>query len=119
MIATVGIGNNSYEPLVRIKILLKQITVIDATAQGSYQASSSEVTKTYTDTDNNIKIKVRFTAVYGNPATNYAYISINNGSEQKFNVGTFYLEMSTSTKNFAGYIIKVDNKYSTSLTEIL
>ena len=62
MIATVGIGNNNYEPLVRIKILLKQITVIDATAQGSYQASSSEVTKTYTDTDNNIKIK--YTAVF-------------------------------------------------------
>ena len=118
MIATVGIGNNNYEPVVRIKILLKQVTAIDATAQGSYQTSSSEVTKTYTDTDNNIKIKVRFTALFGNNVAEYAYISINDGSEQKFNVGTFSYGMSPSTKNFAGYIIKVDNKYSTSLTEI-
>ena len=117
MISTLA-GASKYAPLVRIRILLKQITVIDATAQGSYQASSSEVTKTYTDTDNNIKIKVRFTAVYGNPVTNYVYISINDGSEQKFNIGNWGIDMASITKNFAGYIIKVDNKYTTSLTEI-
>lgn len=118
MIATVSCGNTTYTPVVRIRILLKQVTVIDATATGSYQTSSSEVIKTYTDTDNNIKIKVRFTAVSGNTVPNYAYISINDGSEQKFNVGIFSYEMSPITKNFAGYIIKVDNKYSTSLAEI-
>ena len=78
MISTASIAN-AYTPNVQIKIILKQKSVIDATATGSYQTSSSEVTKTYTDTDNNIKIKVRFTAIYGNIATNYVYISINDG----------------------------------------
>ena len=117
MISTASIAN-AYTPEVRIKIILKQKSVIDATATGSYQTSSSEVTKTYTDTDNNIKIKVRFTAIYGSIATNYIYISINDGSEQRFDIGNYYFANASITKNFAGYIIKVDNTYTTSLTEV-